>query len=154
MGTVSRGVNIIMTKQRRILLRSIFDAAVKQAARRPLRALMAVLLAAFLVGGPATPVFAQDTPAQNPPSTPAPQAPAPNSPGIAPVSSLGLSQYNFSRGPRMFPNILKPYQSQHVAPPLLVNSPRLDQLVHDNKLEINFEHAGDKKVMDAFVERA
>jgi len=26
--------------------------------------------------------------------------------------------------------------------------------VEDNKLEINFEHAGDKKVMDAFVERA
>jgi DNA helicase-2/ATP-dependent DNA helicase PcrA len=28
------------------------------------------------------------------------------------------------------------------------------QAVEDNKLEINFEHAGDKKVMDAFVERA
>ena len=28
------------------------------------------------------------------------------------------------------------------------------QAVDDNKLEINFEHAGDKKVMDAFVERA
>jgi ATP-dependent DNA helicase UvrD/PcrA len=28
------------------------------------------------------------------------------------------------------------------------------RLVEDNKLEINFEHAGDKKVMDAFVERA
>jgi DNA helicase-2/ATP-dependent DNA helicase PcrA len=26
--------------------------------------------------------------------------------------------------------------------------------VEDNKLEINFEHAGDKKIMDAFVERA
>jgi DNA helicase-2/ATP-dependent DNA helicase PcrA len=26
--------------------------------------------------------------------------------------------------------------------------------VEDNRLEINFEHAGDKKVMDAFVERA
>jgi DNA helicase-2/ATP-dependent DNA helicase PcrA len=28
------------------------------------------------------------------------------------------------------------------------------RMVEDNKLEINFEHAGDKKVMDAFVERA
>jgi DNA helicase II / ATP-dependent DNA helicase PcrA len=28
------------------------------------------------------------------------------------------------------------------------------RVVEDNKLEINFEHAGDKKVMDAFVERA
>jgi DNA helicase-2/ATP-dependent DNA helicase PcrA len=28
------------------------------------------------------------------------------------------------------------------------------QKVEDNKLDINFEHAGDKKVMDAFVERA
>ncbi|HXJ50467.1 MAG TPA: DUF3553 domain-containing protein, partial [Burkholderiales bacterium] len=28
------------------------------------------------------------------------------------------------------------------------------QAVEDNKLAINFEHAGDKKVMDAFVERA
>src|SRR5204863_375127 len=26
--------------------------------------------------------------------------------------------------------------------------------VEDNRLEINFEHAGDKKVMDAFVQRA
>jgi DNA helicase-2/ATP-dependent DNA helicase PcrA len=26
--------------------------------------------------------------------------------------------------------------------------------VEDNKLDITFEHAGDKKVMDAFVERA
>jgi DNA helicase-2/ATP-dependent DNA helicase PcrA len=26
--------------------------------------------------------------------------------------------------------------------------------VEDNKLAIDFEHAGDKKVMDAFVERA
>jgi hypothetical protein len=28
------------------------------------------------------------------------------------------------------------------------------RVVEDNKLEIDFEHAGDKKVMDAFVERA
>ncbi len=28
------------------------------------------------------------------------------------------------------------------------------KLIEDNKLEINFEHAGDKKIMDAFVERA
>jgi hypothetical protein len=27
------------------------------------------------------------------------------------------------------------------------------QAVEDNKLAINFEHAGDKKVMDAFVEK-
>jgi DNA helicase-2/ATP-dependent DNA helicase PcrA len=26
--------------------------------------------------------------------------------------------------------------------------------VEDNRLEIDFEHAGDRKVMDAFVERA
>jgi hypothetical protein len=26
--------------------------------------------------------------------------------------------------------------------------------VEDNKLAVDFEHAGDKKVMDAFVERA
>jgi len=26
--------------------------------------------------------------------------------------------------------------------------------IEDNRLDINFEHAGDKKVMDAFVQRA
>jgi outer membrane protein TolC len=98
-------------------------------------------LACLLAGGPLSPVFAQ-SPAQNPPSNPAP-APtvSPNAASIAPVSSLGVASHNYTRAPRAFPNILKPYESIHIDPPVLTNSPRIDQLIHDNKLEISLQDA-------------
>jgi outer membrane protein TolC len=98
---------------------------------------LAIVLAGLLAGGPLSPVFAQ-TPAQNPPSTP---APASTGATIAPVSSLGVSTHNYTHGVRSFPNILKPYESQHVDPPVLTNSPRIDQLIRDNKLEISLQDA-------------
>jgi len=106
-----------------------------------LRSLLAAFLAGALAAGSTSPAFAQNPP-QNPPANPAP-APAPASSGanIAPVASLGVASQHYSRGPRAFPNIFKPYESQFVPPPVLVNSPRIDQLIHDNKLEISLQDA-------------
>jgi len=116
-------------------------AAVNRLASRNTRSLHAALLSFLLVAGPASPAFAQ-SPAQNPPPTPAP-APLPAVPAttIAPVSSLGLAKYNFTRGPRAFPTLLKPYQPISIQPPELTNSPRIDQLIHDGKLALSLQDA-------------
>jgi outer membrane protein TolC len=90
-------------------------------------------LAGTLAAGSGSPVFAQ-SPEQNPPSAPAAQASS-----IAPVSSLGVASHSYTRGQSPFPNIFKPYESQFVQPPVLTNSPRIDQLIHDGKLEINLQ---------------
>ena len=100
------------------------------------RSLLAAFLAGALAAGSVSPVFAQNPP-QNPPSNPVPKP----STNIAPVTSLGVASHNFSRAPRPFPNIFRPYQSQFVPAPVLVNSPRIDQLIRDNKLEISLQDA-------------
>ena len=113
----------------------------KRSARRLAKSFVATLLAFLLAAGPFSPAFAQ-TPAQNPPSNPAPAtSPAVPAPTIAPVSSLGLAKYDFTRGPRAFPNLLKPYYPISIAPPELTNSSRLDQLIHDGKLQLSLQDA-------------
>jgi outer membrane protein len=121
--------------------RSISRANMRRTASQAVRSLLALLLAGLLAGGPLSPVFAQ-SPAQNPPSNAAPAAPAsPDGTSIAPVASLGLSKHDFTHGPRAFPNILKPYESIHIERPVLTNSPRLDQLIQNGKLEISLQDA-------------
>src|SRR5690348_1745213 len=112
----------------------------QQRARQAARSLLAAFLAGALAAGSVSPAFAQNPP-QNPPN-PAPAA-APGSSGsnIAPVASLGVGSQHYSHGPSAFPNILKPYESRFVQPPVLVNSPRIDQLIHDNKLQISLQDA-------------
>jgi outer membrane protein len=108
------------------------------------RAFVASLMAALLVAGPLSPAFAQSpaqAPAQNPPSSPAPAATVTSSGSIAPVSSLGLAKYDFTHGPRAFPDLLKPYQQIHIDEPVIINSPRLQQLIHDGKLELSLQDA-------------
>jgi len=118
---------------------SIFYGAAKRAAFELARPLVAALVAILLVVGPNSAAFAQDS-AQNPPSNPAPaSSSAQQGSTIAPVGSLGLATHNYTKGPRSFPNILKPYSPIHVEPSVLTNSPRLDQLVHDGKLEISLQ---------------
>lgn len=125
-----------------------FKSSIQKAAKndkryiwQPARSVLAAFLAGALSAGSISPVFAQ-SPAQNPPPNPAPaQAAAPSGSMIAPVSSLGVAGHNYSRAPRAFPNIFRPYESQFVPPPVLVNSPRIDQLIHDNKLEISLQDA-------------
>ncbi|MHB8501708.1 MAG: TolC family protein [Candidatus Acidiferrales bacterium] len=105
------------------------------------RSLLAFFLAGMLAGVPLSPAFAQ-APAQNPPSNPVPAASAETlATSIAPVSSLGLARHDFTHGPSAFPNLLKPYQQIHIEEPVITNSPRLDQLVHDGKLELSLQDA-------------
>jgi outer membrane protein len=138
-----------------------------QAGRRA-RALLAAVLAGLLVSGPASPAFAQD-PGQSPPPQeqqqrpplPTPQSPEQNRPGQDPNAptqqpkpaygpgptnppipvSLGLSKHSYRHAPRPFPNLLNPYRPIHIDPLALSNSPRIDQLVHDGKLELTLQDA-------------
>jgi outer membrane protein len=113
----------------------------KQRDPRAARSLFAFFLAALLAFGPLSPAGAQSA-AQNPPPNPAPTTSVrTEGSSIAPVSSLGLAKYNFTNGPRAFPTLLKPYQQIHVDEPVITNSPRLQQLIHDGKLEISLEDA-------------
>lgn len=106
--------------------------------RRSARGLLAAFLAGALAGGSVLPAFAQSQ-TQNPPPNPPPSAPAPQASTIAPVTSLGVAKHDYSHGARAFPNFLKPYQSIRIEPPVLVNSPRLDQLIHEGKLELSLQ---------------
>jgi len=120
---------------------SILGLKTRRTASQCARSLFAIVLAGLLAAGPFSPVFAQ-SPAQNPPSNPAPaSSTAPDGSSIAPVASLGVASRNYTHGPRAFPNILKPYESIHIEEPVLTNSPRLDQLIHENKLEITLQDA-------------
>jgi outer membrane protein len=107
-------------------------------ARPPLaRTMLAAFLAVTLVGGTTPAAYAQGTP-QNPPPTPAAQA-KPSAPTTP--YSLGTSKYHFNRAPSPFPNIIAPYQAVKVPASPIVNSPRIEQLIHDNKLEITLQDA-------------
>jgi outer membrane protein TolC len=97
--------------------------------RRPL---LASILAAVLAGSPVATTLAQE---------PAPP-PAPHSvaQGAVPIS-LGVTKYDYTHAPKAFPNLLAPYTSQDVAPGVLTNSPRLEQLIHDGKLNLSLQDA-------------
>ena len=97
------------------------------------RPLLAALLIGCLAGTPVVPVYAQQ---QQPVNPPGPQA----AQGGVPMS-LGVTKYNYSRPPSPFPNLTNPYRMHEVAPGVLANSPRLDQLIHDGKLELSLQDA-------------
>ena len=62
-----------------------------------------------------------------------------NSP--APTVSLGSSKYNFTRGPRSFPNLIAPYTPISIPEPEATNTPKLEQMIHDGKLELTLQDA-------------
>ncbi len=99
------------------------------------RPLVAAVLAGILAGAPVVPLHAQEPTQQSP--TPELKA---ATQGGAPVS-LGVSKFDFTHGPSYFPNIFKPYTSQFVNPGELTNSPRLQQLIHDGKLDLSLQDA-------------
>jgi outer membrane protein TolC len=110
---------------------------------------LAAILAVTLVGGPISPAFGQDTP-QTPQAAPA-KAATP----IVPVS-LGSAKYNYTRAPRPFPNLFAPYSPIKIGAPVLTNSPRIDQLIHDGKLELSMQEAVElalENSMDIVVQR-
>src|SRR5438128_3931716 len=98
------------------------------------RPLLAAILTATLVGGPISPAFAQDAP-QNPQAAQAKPAKA-----IVPVS-LGTAKYNYTRAPKPFPNLFAPYSPIKIPAPVLTNSPRIDQLIHEGKIELSMQEA-------------
>jgi outer membrane protein len=114
------------------------------------KSVTAAVLAVLLAGSP---VWAQQDPAQQQPTPPAsqkplptPQSPAQEAYSAKPTNppipvSLGLSKYKYTRAPRPFPNLIAPYRSIHIPEPVLANSPRIDQLIHDNKLELTLQDA-------------
>jgi outer membrane protein len=114
------------------------------------KSVTAAVLAVLLAGGPA---WAQQDPAQQQPTPPAgqkplptPQSPAQEAYSAKPTNppipvSLGLSKYKYTRAPRPFPNLIAPYRSIHIPEPVVTNSPRIDQLIHDNKLELTLQDA-------------
>jgi outer membrane protein len=118
--------------------------------RKPFaRSIFAALLAGLLAAGTGTPAFAQEAG-----QTPAPvQKPAEG--GGAPLS-LGLSKHNFSKGPRAFPNLINPYRPIRVEEPDLTNSPRLDQMIQDGKIQLSLQGAIELALennMDIVVQR-
>jgi outer membrane protein TolC len=113
------------------------------------RPLLAAILAVTLVGGPISPAFGQDTP-QTPQA-----APAKTATPIVPVS-LGSAKYNYTRAPRPFPNLFAPYSPIKIGALVLTNSPRIDQLIHDGKLELSMQEAVElalENSMDIVVQR-
>jgi outer membrane protein TolC len=91
------------------------------------------VLSVLLVTGPVAPAFGQDTGQ----AAPAAQQPAETMPQV----SLGLAKFNFTKAPRPFPNLINPYRPIHIDEPTLTNSPRLEDLIHDGKLEITLQDA-------------
>lgn len=103
------------------------------------RPLMATLLAGSLLFGTTSPAFAQNPPQQNP------GAPAQTTvgTGAVPAVSLGTAKYSYTRAPRPFPNLIAPYKPISIPDPGLTNSPRIDQLIHEGKLELSLQDAID-----------
>jgi outer membrane protein TolC len=113
------------------------------------RPLLAAILAGTLVGGPIAPAFGQEAP-QTPQA-----APAKTATPIVPVA-LGSAKHNYTRGPKFFPNLLAPYSPISIEAPGLANSPRIDQLIHDGKLELSMQEAVElvlENSMDIVVQR-
>ena len=98
--------------------------------------LTAILLASVLTAGTTMPAWAQDA-GQNPP-TPAQTTVGT---GATPPISLGMAKYNYSRAPKGFPNLIAPYRGGNIPSPSLSNSPKIEQLIHDGKLEISLQDA-------------
>ncbi len=74
-----------------------------------------------------------------PPSQPAPAASAATS---APGRDLRLSDGpDYSTGKRFFPNFIAPYSPRYVPAPMLTNTPKLDQLIHDGKMMLSIDDA-------------
>jgi outer membrane protein len=157
-----------MSMMRMTAQRSAYRPAskrIKDVSGRYARPLVAAFLALLIGVGNVAPAFAQNPPPKQDPAQQDPsqqQAPAPGTYGnIPPASqagpeaaagtappaappipvSLGLSKHSFTHGPRAFPTLLAPYKPIQIDETVLVNSPRVDQLIHDNKLQITLQDA-------------
>jgi len=60
---------------------------------------------------------------------------------VAPVYGQAKSGPDYSKGKSQFPNLFGPYSPIQVAQPELTNSPRIEQLIHDGKMELSLQDA-------------
>ena len=97
-----------------------------------LRPFLAAILIGVMAGTPVAPTLAQE-PASAPQTHPAAQ-------GGVPIS-LGVSKHDYTHGRSPFPRIWLPYTMHTVAPGALANSPRLEQLIKENTLELSLQDA-------------
>ncbi len=105
------------------------------------RTFAALVLAFAIVVGPVVPVSAQEQQPAQPPAQPAQQPPSPPAPLQGSLGSLHLSAHDFSKPPRAFPILWKPYRPIHLERGDLENSPRIEQMVHDGKLALSLQDA-------------
>src|SRR6266403_1946909 len=97
------------------------------------RPLLAAALACSLAFSPALLTYAQDAPAE--------QTQAAPSTSTIPAVSLGVSKYHYTRAPRPFPNLIAPYKPISVEAVGLTNSPRIDQMIQEGKLNLSLQDA-------------
>src|SRR6202045_4834624 len=153
-----------MSLMRMTAPRSIYRL-IKKSSGRYARPLLAAFLALLIATGNVAPAFAQDPPPKQDPTKQDPTEQQPPPPGtygnVPPASqagpdaaagtapphappipvSLGLSKHSFVPGPRAFPSLIAPYKPIQIDETVLVNSPRVDQLIHDGKLKITLQDA-------------
>ena len=101
------------------------------------RPVMASLLTATLLLGSVPGASAQNAGGSQTPSSDEPKTA--NSP--SPTISLGSSQFHYTRAPKGFPNLFAPYAPIHVPEVGAANTPKLEQMIHDGKLEISLQDA-------------
>src|SRR5712691_8432944 len=158
-------VNGMTAKRSMIWARAVQRALGKAAknAKTAARPILAALLAVLLAGGPLwaqnqqqQPAPAPEKPGQQAPQTPTQgtYTPTPTNPPIPEL--LGVSKYPYTRAPRGFPNLIAPYRPIRIPEPVLTNSPRLEQLIHEGKLELTLQDAVElalENSMDIAVQR-
>jgi outer membrane protein len=114
------------------------------------RILHAVMVMATVASLVVSPVFAQDQPATPPPQSgqpgvlpPPPQYQPPaetQGPPVAPTRGIGFSTApDYSKPNPMFPNPITAFRSIKVEKPVLLNTPRIEQLIQNGKLNLSLE---------------
>lgn len=98
---------------------------------RFVHAAVALLTAVSLV---ASPVLAQDN------QTPSPAAPQTSTQAPIQPKTERLGP-DYSSGPRIFPEFAAPYRERQIPPPILTNSPKVQQLIQDGKMMLSLEDA-------------
>jgi outer membrane protein len=96
------------------------------------RVTLALFLTILMVLVPAGPIFGQ----QQGESAPPPQTQAPS-------RTIQISNQDYTRGKRWFPNIIAPYTPAVIPEPILTNAPRIEEMVQDGKLRISLQDAID-----------
>jgi outer membrane protein len=103
-----------------------------------LQSMAAALLFVFSAG-----LMAQDSQPKNQTSAQSslPPAPAAGAPVSNPSGQHEFVVKDYAKARRAFPNVIAPYTAQHVTPPDLSNTPRIEQLMREGKLYLSMNDA-------------